>query len=342
MFKNIKLLWKSCFNTTKEQNEQVKRFNYIADIASRGCLFIGGLTSMGFTYLITYPIYMNIFSNGYVSLSLTILSILFVFFIFDILLGVTFPMFTTMLVDGKFKTNKNMRISGVLLFVISVSIASVSIMCTINGAEVPVITSINKKLETTQSDYLKLQSNLGVASIIESYDKSLEKAKEDDEYNIDKLKKNGSDLVTDTKEKYSNPIYSPLKLKRKVIEAKKDSANLVDSYESLYYKILSDKDKLISSEQNNFSQISSIEGETNEKIDMLFQKKSEITVYFIRIVGILGTVLFMFIKIVQSYLNNGLENTKKDRDNDRKNYSKFRNEKYGKYNSLKNNNNNYE
>lgn len=336
MFKNIKLLWKSCFNTTKDQNEQVKRFNYIADISARGCLFIGGLTSMGFTYLISYPIYMNMFNNGYVSLFLTVVSILFVFFIFDILLGVTFPMFTTMLVDGKFKTNKNMRISGVLLFAISISIASVSIMCSVNGAEVPVITSINKKIEDNQSDYIKLQSNLGVSSIIESYDKSLDKAVKDDKDNIERLKKNGSDLIKNVREKYSNPIYSPLKLKRKIVAAKKDSANLVDSYESLYYKILSDKDKLIESEQNNLSKISSIENENNEKLNLLFQKKSDITVYFIRVIGILGTVLFMFIKIVQSYLNNGLDG---DRRKNRKKDNNFRSEKYSKFSDLKTKNN---
>ncbi len=336
MFKNIKLLWKSCFNTTKDQNEQVNRFNYIADISARGCLFIGGLTSMGFTYLISYPIYMNMFNNGYVSLFLTVVSILFVFFIFDILLGVTFPMFTTMLVDGKFKTNKNMRISGVLLFAISISIATVSIMCSVNGAEVPVITSINKKIEDNQSDYIKLQSNLGVSSIIDSYDKSLDKAVKDDKDNIERLKKNGSDLIKNVREKYSNPIYSPLKLKRKIVAAKKDSANLVDSYESLYYKILSDKDKLIESEQNNLSKISSIENENNEKLNLLFQKKSDITVYFIRVIGVLGTVLFMFIKIVQSYLNNGLDG---DRRKNRKKDNNFRSEKYSKFSDLKTKNN---
>jgi hypothetical protein len=245
-------------------------------------------------------------------------------------------MFTTMLVDGKFKTNKNMRISGVLLFAISISIATVSIMCSVNGAEVPVITSINKKIEDNQSDYIKLQSNLGVSSIIESYDKSLDKAVKDDKDNIERLKKNGSDLIKNVREKYSNPIYSPLKLKRKIVAAKKDSANLVDSYESLYYKILSDKDKLIESEQNNLSKISSIENENNEKLNLLFQKKSDITVYFIRVIGILGTVLFMFIKIVQSYLNNGLDG---DRRKNRKKDNNFRSEKYSKFSDLKTKNN---
>ena len=71
--------------------------------------------------------------------------------------------------------------------------------------------------------------------------------------------------------------------------------------------------------------ISSIEGETNKKIDIIFNKKRDITVYFIRVVGILGTILFMFIKIVQSYLNNGLKTI--THKNDRKRYNNFNTEK---------------
>jgi len=310
-FKGLKKLWDISFSSPKSA-DGLEEFNTIANIASRGCLLIGGLTSTGYTYLLSYSIFKGILPLAIASF-LSIMAVVFLFVIFDVFLGVTFPLWARFWVQGRFKKDKKapgngwMRLAGVSLFVIAMAVAAISIAFSYSAAEVPVMMSLTNTQDSTKQDLSKaFQAHLTLQKIIESYDKDLEKAEYADKKELKKLQDKGAKLVIAAKKKYSHPMYSRNKFISRVERAKKDSASKVDAYEKKYDRVQRDKEHSISLAQSSSSRMEIASMQETDRLQGMFDRKMELSISILRWLGIVGTVLFMFIKFVQTVLNTGI------------------------------------
>jgi len=306
----MKKLWDVILGSPSSA-DGLEKFNITASFVSRGCLLIGGLTSTGYTYLLSYSIFKGLMPMAVASF-LSFVAVVLLFIIFDAFLGVTFPLWADLWVQGRFKKDKTdpgnrlMRLAGMSLFLIAMLVAGVSIAFSYSAAEVPVIMSLTsiQSQDSTKSDLSKaFASQLTLQKIIDSYDRELKVAQSTDSYELAKLKKNGSNKIAAVHAKYSHPKYSRSKYASRMRDAKADSMNLVDSYQKKYDQVRRDKEHTISLQQSSSSRVEIAAMSEQNRLQAMFDRKMEQSITILRWLGIIGTVLFIFICFVQTVLN---------------------------------------
>jgi hypothetical protein len=296
--------------------EGLEEFNIVADIACKGCLLIGGITSMGYTYLMSYSILKGLLpSEGFANFW-AVVAVVFLFIIFDGFLGVTWPLWSKFFVEGKFKPDASRPgnhlwvLTGVSLFAISMAVAGISIAFSWNGAEIPVMMSLSstakENSDSTSTDLAKAFSNqLQVQTLIESYDKRLAEAKKKDEATQNNLRQKGEYKIKEAYRQYGNS--SPERFNKYLRQAKKDSAMIVEGYESQYDRVARDMDNAIALAQSSSTRLEVAMLDKADRIQGMFDKKMDVSVWLLQYLGIIGTALFMFIKFVQTVLNRAVQ-----------------------------------
>lgn len=296
--------------------EGLEEFNTVADIACKGCLLIGGVTSMGYTYLISYSILKGLLpSEGFANFWAVVM-VVFLFIIFDGFLGVTWPLWSKFFVEGKFKYDSSRPgnhlwvLTGWALFTISIAVAGISIAFSWNGAEIPVMVSLSstakENADSTATDLSKAFGNqLQVQTLIESYDKRLSEAKKKDEATQNNLRQKGEYKIKEAYQKYGNS--SPERFNKYLRQAKKDSAMIVEGFESQYDRVSRDMDNAIALAQSSSVRLEVAMLDKADRIQGMFDKKMDTSVWLLQYLGVIGTALFMFIKFVQTVLNRAVQ-----------------------------------
>jgi hypothetical protein len=310
----IKKLWAISF-TPEKIGSDLDAFNAIADIAARGCLLMGGVSGMGNTFVICYGIFSNLLPSFFAGI-LTIIMMAFLFLMFDLFLGVAYPLFINYMVAGKFKYSRGsagtawMFVAGTSLLAVCVSLAAVTMAFSYYSSDIAVsasISAVQDKRDSTNSHAIMIKHNQEhLREVIASYDKSLKEAKSIDRAEIKKLKALGAMNVRETTKKYSQRKYSHSRFLAKVKRAQKDSADLVNSYSRQYLRFSRDKDDAITKIQASNSRLEIQSMEKGQRKNAMFDKYADIGAWFLAIVGCLGTLLFMGIKFVQGVLNTGI------------------------------------
>ena len=311
----IKKLWTISFSPEK-MGSDLDAFNAIADIAARGCLLMGGISGMGNTFVICYGIFSNllpIWAAGFI----TFIMMCFLFLMFDLFLGVAYPLFINFMVAGKFKWTRGkagtawMFVAGLSLLGICAALATVTMSFSYYSSEIAVSTSVaviqNESDSTGNHSAIVEKNQEHLQTIIHSYDRSLKNALRIDKEEIERKENLGRISVQATITKYSARKYSRGRFIAKVKQARRDSANNVDSYERHYLKVSRDKEDAVSKAQSSHTRIEHSAMAKRERMNEMYDKYSEIGAWFLAMVGCLGTLLFMGIKFVQGVLNKGLE-----------------------------------
>jgi hypothetical protein len=314
-FKGVKTLWEASFVSPKS-TDGLDEFNAIANIAARGCLLIGGITSMGLTYVVSYSIFKELMPT-YLAQTCSIIAIVFLFIILDAFLGVTFPLWAKYFTQGKFNRKKygnSMALAGILLFLISAGVCGISVGLSYNSAEIPVVMSLSStKKDSTTSDALSkaMSAHLSINQLNESYNDKLAIAKERDEQEIERLKEKGSKIIAAKKRKYAKYRWkNPDKYANRINKAERDSMNLVEGYQRQYDRVYRDMQVAVDRLQNSSSRIETAMLDKEDRMQGLFDKQYNISVGILRILGVAGSLLFMFIKLVQIILNDGVSKVK--------------------------------
>lgn len=296
--------------------EGLEEFNTVADIACKGCLLIGGITSMGYTYLMSYSILKGLLPNEGSANFVAVLAVIFLFIIFDGFLGVTWPLWSKFFVEGKFKWDASRPgnhlwvLTGIALFTISITVAGISIAFSWNGAEIPVMVSLSSvaqsNADSTATDLSKAFSNqMQIQSLVESYDKRLAEAKARDAKTKADLQRKGEYKIKEAYRQYGNS--SPERFNKYLRQAKKDSTIIAESYESQYDRVSRDMDNAIALAQSSSVRLEVAMLDKADRIQGMFDKKMDVSVWLLQWLGVIGTALFMFIKFVQTVLNRAVQ-----------------------------------
>lgn len=296
--------------------EGLEEFNTVADIACKGCLLIGGITSMGYTYLISFSILKGLLPNETAANIGAAIAVGFLFIIFDGFLGVTWPLWSKFFVEGKFKPDSTKPgnhlwvLSGVALFCISIAVAGISIAFSWNGAEIPVMVSLSSveksNQDSTSTDLSKAFTNqMQIQHLVESYDRRLVEAKNKDAKVQKDLQQKGEYKIKEVYQKYGNS--SPERFNKYLRQAKRDSTMIADSYESQYDRVSRDMDNAIALAQSSSVRLEVAMLDKQDRIQGMFDKKMNTSVWLLQYLGVIGTALFMFIKFVQVTLNRAFQ-----------------------------------
>lgn len=296
--------------------EGLEEFNTVADIACKGCLLIGGITSMGYTYLISFSILKGLLPNETAANIGAMIAVGFLFIIFDGFLGVTWPLWSKFFVEGKFKFDSAKQgnslwvLSGAALFTISIVVAGISIAFSWNGAEIPVMVSLSSveksNRDSTSTNLSKAFKNqMQIQHLVESYDRRLVEAKNKDAKAQKDLQQKGEYKIKEVYQKYGNSSLE--RLNKYLRQAKKDSTMIADSYESQYDRVSRDMDNAIALAQSSSVRLEVAMLDKQDRIQGMFDKKMNTSVWLLQYLGVVGTTLFMFIKFVQVTLNRAFQ-----------------------------------
>lgn len=322
-FGGLKALWMASFASPKTK-DGLQEFNQVANIAARGCLLVGAITSMGFIYLTSYGIFKALLPYWAANI-LSFVAIGFWFMIVDRLLEVTFPLWCKYLVEGKFAFERGhkgsglMLTSGIFLFLIILSVVGISVWTSFESAEIPVMqamTSISST-DSTSSSQLKeaLKGQLNLQKMMESFDKQLAEAKRIDDEEIRARKLAGHKRVNRTRQNLAGYMKSNNRdtkqwVANQIRKAEKDSASRVEDYQRQYLRVMRDKEDAMSKLQASNTRMEMASMKKEERMQRMFDRKAEISIALLTIFGVMGTLLFIGIKFVQIVLNAGVEATK--------------------------------
>ena len=316
----------SIFGTTKDlvgvivappkSEYGLDEFVKLSYFVARCGLLIGGITSMGFSYVISYSIAKALLSPALAQVA-AFIAMAACFLVFDGLLGVAWPLWLQLQSSGRtrFKNRKQegglmLFFAGVLLFILCASIAFGSIAFSFNSSEFPVAMAMAAEVEEKAPTKNKVETK-EVLEFAATFDDELKNAKEEDDRQYILLQKKGGKNVAAAIKKYRTR--SQKTFKDRTNRARRDSTNLVDGRESRYQQALRNKNHAVEKYQKSISSAQEYEHSHSKNLKAIFDKKAETSIFVLKMLGCSGTVLFLLITTVIIILTTALSHSNKEK-----------------------------
>lgn len=282
MLKGIKNFYKQYISSNPDNslNTNIRTLQKM----SKGFLLIGAITSMGFTIPTIYSLLNPIFSYE-ISILLTILSVLTIFFIVDLSLGSLTPFVMKYTFS---ESNHKSNVGGLLLWLMIIFLSLTTMYMTYNGSIIPVLNSIQQPLE---DDVVELEKQKQSAILAEEkrFKTLLNQVMIDDSINLSKLKN---------------------KHHKKIIKSSNSEKSIIDSTNKVSEFINNSKTTLLTNQmilsiddaRNSWNRIIREKKEDYNRNYLIYEKRIKSTMLIFQVLGTISTGLFFIIQLICSLI----------------------------------------
>ena len=318
LFGSTRALFAAAFTPPKSEYG-LEEFATVVTVVARTGLIAGGITSMGYTYVVSYSIARAILSEIPAQIaSIVAMAVFFLFF--DILLSVTYTVWLKLQAEGRirWKNRKDeggptLFFAGLILMALWIGPTIATLSTSMHGSEYPVALAMASELKEEKKGSTKSESTAKqVLEFSKSFNDQIKEAKKEDNRMLKVLQKDGDKAVKKAIRNNNKYFYKDnKKFTRRVKRARADSAATINDYmaRSEYKKAMRAKELAINKFQKSIESANRLDERLDKSMSEIFDNKAKISIYYLRVFGGAGTILFLLGTGVLTILTTALSNS---------------------------------